>query len=219
MKFRVKIARLTYSNDLKVWTDDDYSKLLEIFDFADVTDIDINERQEMLFMAISDFEPDEAAERVLEYKLGSQLSKGKIQSLSHEMLEDKVAEEYPDPELHYDLFNVNQLLYHAYDGTFPNTEASVIMLDCKEVNGMAYDMTEEIMTKLLSGALVDGSIIKRLYSDQIDARVAFSDGAKFIWSLEAVEDNSYKLITSRYWIEKEDIANHEFEIDVKLYRA
>ncbi|MBQ0740794.1 hypothetical protein J9332_41620, partial [Aquimarina celericrescens] len=79
----------------------------------------------MLFMAIPDFEPNEAASIVLTYKLSDQLNEGQIHSISHEMTNDKVAEEYPEPNLHYDLFNINQLLYKAYNGTFPNTEATL----------------------------------------------------------------------------------------------
>jgi hypothetical protein len=42
------------------------------------------------------------------------------------MLKDKVAEECSEPDLHFDLFNINQLLIKAYNGKSPNTEASII---------------------------------------------------------------------------------------------
>jgi hypothetical protein len=44
-------------------------------------------------MAISDYEPNEAAEIVLAYKLGEELNEGQIEQISHNMLIDKVCEE------------------------------------------------------------------------------------------------------------------------------
>lgn len=38
-------------------------------------------------------------------------------------------EEYSDISLHYPLFNINQLLYKAYNGTFSNTKASRLKLE------------------------------------------------------------------------------------------
>ncbi len=93
--------------------------MLELFDYSDATSVPETELFDMLSMAISDFEPDEAAEIVLTYKLNSILKEGQIKNLSHEMLEDKVAEEYSDISLHYPLFNINQLLYEAIQWQVP----------------------------------------------------------------------------------------------------
>jgi hypothetical protein len=46
-------------------------------------------------MAISDYEPHEAAAIVLDYKL-EELNEGQIEQISHNMLIDKVCEEYPE---------------------------------------------------------------------------------------------------------------------------
>ena len=93
------------------------------------------ELREMLYMAITDFGPEEAAEIVLTYKLGDRLSAGQIQNIANDMMEEKVAEQYADPSFHYDLFNINQLLYKAYKGKFPNTEASIILMEIKGKDG------------------------------------------------------------------------------------
>jgi len=132
------------------------------------------------------------------------------------MMEDKVAEEYPEPELHFDLFNINQLLFKAFNGTFPNTEASIIGIEIDKEDLGALEMTEEIMTKLVSGCLTEKSIIKRLYSEQIEGKVPFDDASKFIWTLTKMNDSKYELITSRYWIEKEDIIETEYESNIVI---
>ncbi|MFT5886347.1 MAG: hypothetical protein ACI9IP_002811 [Arcticibacterium sp.] len=215
MKISVKIVGIKYVNEIdSYWNHQDFIELLKMFDFPEIEAVSPEDLKEMLYMAMSDFEPDEAAQIVLTYKLGDQLKKGQIQSLSHEMMEDKVAEEYPEPELHYDLFNINQLLFKAYNGTFPNTEASNITIELLNADSAQLVMTEEIMTKLVSHALMEKSILKRLYSDQIDGEVPFKDAAKFIWLLTKKSDSTYELLTSRYWIEKEDI--EQFEYDCKI---
>ena len=217
MKIKVKISGIKYVNEIEsYWTHKDFINLLKAFDFEEVDGVPTEELKEMLYMAITDFEPEEAAMKLLEYKLGGQLNKGQIQSLSYEMMEDKVAEEYPEPELHFDLFNINQLLFKAFNGTFPNTEASIIGIEIDKEDLGALEMTEEIMTKLVSGCLTEKSIIKRLYSEQIEGKIPFDDASKFIWTLTKMNDSKYELITSRYWIEKEDIIETEYESNIVI---
>jgi len=217
MKIKVKISGIKYVKEIEsFWTHKDFINLLKAFDFEEVDGVPTEELKEMLYMAITDFEPEEAAMKLLEYKLGGQLNKGQIQSLSYEMMEDKVAEEYPEPELHFDLFNISQLLFKAFNGTFPNTEASIIGIEIDKEDLGALEMTEEIMTKLVSGCLTEKSIIKRLYSEQIEGKVPFDDASKFIWTLTKMNDSKYELITSRYWIEKEDIIETEYESNIVI---
>ena len=221
MKISVKINGIKYVNEIgDYWSNQDFRELLEKFNFTEVEQINDKELKEMLFMAITDFEPAEAAQILLTHKLGDILSQGQIQAISHEMILDKVAEEYPEPELHFDLFNVNQLLFKAFNGTFPNTEASKIDLEILHGNeeDREIEITEEVLTKAISNGLSDKSLIKRLYSDQIEGKEAFVDAAKFIWSLKNIVDNKYELITSRYWIEKDDIVQNEFESEVVFFK-
>ena len=173
----------------------------------------------LLHLAGKTFEPSEAAEIVLTYKLEDRLSAGQIQSISHEMTDEKVAEQYADPSFHYDLFNINQLLFKAYKGKFPNTEASIIVLELSDANGGPIDVTNEILTKALSESLSERSIIKRLYEDQMEGTAAFGDADKIIWLYNSKGDNTYEVITSRYWIEKADIENGEYETEIKFFEG
>jgi hypothetical protein len=65
---------------------------------------------ELLSMAITDFEPNEAAAIVLDYKLSDSLNEGQIQQISNDMLIDKISEEYPEIAMQAPLYHINQLL-------------------------------------------------------------------------------------------------------------
>ena len=218
MKVKVTIGKITYTNELKTyWQANDYYELLSLFEYADAHLVEEQEVVEMLYMAMSDFEPTEAAVIVLKYKLGNQLTSGQIKAISHEMQEDKIAEEYPDTSLHYDLFNINQLLFKAFNGVFPNTTASVI--DVQIVPKDIHDeVTTEVIAKSLASALSEKTIIKRLFSEQLKGKVPFDDLKNFIWSVKNKENGSYEVVTSKYWIEKEDIEQDEFETKIEFYK-
>jgi hypothetical protein len=81
---------------------------------------------ELLSMAITDFEPNEAAAIVLDYKLSDSLNEGQIQQISNDMLIDKISEEYPEIAMQAPLYHINQLLFKAYNGKFPNAKATVM---------------------------------------------------------------------------------------------
>ncbi len=216
MKIDVKIIHIKTVNELNhYWTNEDFIQLLDRMNISDAASFKPEELREMLYMAITDFEPAEAAEIVLTYKLDDKLTAGQIQNIAHDMQEEKVAEQYADPSFHYDLFNINQLLYKAYKGKFPNTEASVIQLEL--TTSAPVDINNEILTKALSQGLTERSIIQRLYEDQVMGRVDFGDAAKIIWMFTAKDDNTYEVITSRYWIDKEDIEMTAYEADIQFF--
>lgn len=127
MKFKITLNKTTTVEEIEnYWSNQDYVNLLELFSFPDANTIKPENLREMLFMAIGDFEPNEAAEIVLTYKLSESLNEGQIAQISNDMLLDKVCEEYPEIDLHYDLFSINQLLFKAYNGKFPNAKATVV---------------------------------------------------------------------------------------------
>ena len=196
------------------WTQDDYTSLLKELDYPDADRAKPEELLSLVQMALTDFEPDEAARVVLTYKLGDRLTDGQIQSLSHEMIEDKVAEEYPDPAFHFDLFNINELLYTSFEGTFPHTEATKLEV---EIKGGGSPMTKEVLIKILGQGLVDRSIIHRLYADQLEGKVPFDDAHKVIWHFRSLGPDRYEVLTSKYWIEREDLAADSYEASVHTY--
>lgn len=194
------------------WTNEDYIKLLEKFDYPDASDADAASLKELLFMAISDFEAKDAAAIVLEYKLSEDLSAGQIQQISNDMLLDKVCEEYPEIGLHSTLFHINQLLYKAYNGTFPNAKATVMEFSITPSEGEnEKELTKENVLKLLNNGLSDSNLIKRLFDLPMNENAPFPEASAIVWDLTTTNNVDYVLTTSEYWLSKDDIVASEFE--------
>ncbi len=217
MKVKVTIKNVETVNNLDFyWTKEDYVNLLKEFDFPDA-DKNNPELLELLMMAITDFEPPEAANIVLTYKLSEELNEGQIDAISHEMLKDKIAEEYREPALHFDLYNINQLLHKAYNGKFPNTEASIIDLEIIPITHKDNKIDNEIILKSLVEGLKDNNLIKRLFEEQLNGNEAFGDANKSMWHVKNVNENTYQLVTSNYWIAREDFLKSEYETEIVFF--
>ncbi len=216
MKLQVRINSIKHINELDFyWQTQDYINLLDAFNYPDGSELKPEELREYLFMSISDYEPEEAAAIILDYKLSDHLNKGQIQNISNEMLIDKIAEEYADPSLHFDLFNINQLLYKAYNGRFPNTEASIIVF---ELTGKEpFEKNKEIVLKALAQGLKDHNLVSRLFEKQLVGEVAFSDAANAIWDIKELGDNQLQVTTSKYWIEKSDFVQAEYTANIVFH--
>lgn len=209
MKYHVIINSVKSVEELKdAWSNNDYIQLLEKFGFDDAKDSKPEELLELLFMAISDFEPEEAAAIILDYKLSEHLNENQIEQISHEMLLDKISEEYADITLHHELYNINQLLNRAYNGTFPNAKATLIefeMTPNKEVS-------KENVLKAFNATLANSNIIKRLFSNQLAGQEPFEEAESIIWDLTSNGENTYVLTTSEYWMRKDEFSEAEFDV-------
>lgn len=213
MKYKVEIKNVEIVDEIQnFWTNEDYIKLLEKFDYPDAASAEKESLQELLFMAISDFEGKDAALILLEYKLSEDLNEGQLHQISNDMLLDKVCEEYPEIGLHAKLFHINQLLFKAYNGTFPNAKASIIdcsfeALDEKEET----KITKEMALVLLNDGLSGSNLIKRLFDAQMTQNVPFPEADSILWYLESNDNINFKLTTSEYWISREDVVASEYE--------
>jgi hypothetical protein len=209
MKFTIKLIKIKSINKIEgYWTNEDYVNLLLLFDYTDAASIPEAELFDMLSMAASDFEPHEAAEIVLKYQLADVLSDGQIQNLSHEMLEDKIAEEYPDISLHYPLFNINQLLYEIYNGKFPKTLASILEIELSFAGKIV--VTDEIILRTLSDLLSPKSLLKRLFNEELDSDNELRAAKGIIWEVKPIDEKTYQIISSDYWLNNEDFETDEF---------
>jgi len=215
MKYSVKINSVKTIDEIEnSWNNDDFRELLKRFDYADSDIIKPNELKEYLFMAISDFEPDEAAAIVLDYKLSEELTEGQIENLSHEMMREKVSENYSDIYIHKLLFNINQLLYKAYNGKFPAAKATVIEFEMREEPDEKTEITKELVLKALGAGLLEKNLITRLFKEQLDGNVSFAEAEGIIWDLYDKGGSQYEMTTSEKWLTKLDIKNMEFECTV-----
>lgn len=214
MKYHIVINNVKAVNELNAaWTNKDLINLLNALDFSDAEASNPEELKDLLAMAMSDFEPEDAAAIVLNYKLSERLSKNQIEQISHEMLEDKISEEYADISFHHELFNINQLLYKAYNGTFPSAKATIIDFEITPNK----DITKAVILKALNVSLSKNNVIKRLFEKQLAGKEAFDEAEDIIWDLKSNGTNAYTLTTSEYWISKDEFNDAEFDAHVILF--
>ncbi len=197
----------------EAWTNADFIELLNRFGFPDGKNSKPEELKELLFMAISDFEGHEAAAILLDYKLSEHLNENQIDQMSHEMLNDKISEEYSDISIHHELFNINQLLYKAYNGTFPSAKATIIEFEITPNE----EVSKEVILKVLDTTLANSNIIKRLYSEQLAGNEPFPEAENIVWELKPTGDNSYIMTTSEYWISREEFNDAEFDATTVVF--
>ena len=212
MKCKVTIEDINTIQEIEnAWTNADYVELLDMMEFPDANKISDDELLEMLFMVINELKPHEAAEIILTYKFSDMLTKGQIENLAHEMVEDSANEEFADISMHYQLFNINRLLYKAYNGKVPNTKASVVNVNLKFAQNEKVAITKEILLKAVSIGLSENNLVKRLFAKQLTGKVKFVEANSIIWEMEKLENGSFSFITSDYWINEEDFNDSEFE--------
>jgi hypothetical protein len=212
MNYQVVIKNIDTVNEVEgYWSDEDFIQLLGKFNYPDGATAEKSSLPELLEMAISDYEANEAAAIVLEYKLGEELTEGQVEQISNNMLIDKVCEEYPEIHMQGTLFHINQLLFKAYNGKFPNAKASIVHFSMTPTDGEAQKLTAENVLKLLNKGLSDRNLIKRLFENQISQNIPFPEAESIIWELTTEDNINYDLVTSENWINKEDINESEFE--------
>ncbi len=211
MKYNVQINAIEALDEIaNYWTENDYRELLQLFDFPDSNSIKTENLLEMLQMAITDFEPAAAARVLLQYKLSEHLNDGQMDQMAHDMLLDKISEEYPEISLHYALYNINQLLFKAFNGTFLNTKATRIDFT---IGGHDSEtpITKAGILRLLQHALSPNNLLVRMFETQLATNVDFPDAENIVWELKTTDNHNFELITSEYWLSREDVVRGEFE--------
>ena len=216
MKYFVKIIDIKSTDELEgAWNNNDFKELLARFEYPDAEQLKTTELKEYLFMAISDFDPSEAAAILLDYKLSDILGEGQIDNLSHEMLRAKVSENYTEIDLHHDLFNINQLLYKAYNGKFPQTKVNIVQFEIMGEHNAPVEITKETALKALSYGLSENNLINRLLSDQLESRTSFPEAEGIVWDLQNKGGTHvYSITISEKWLTKNDFTNLEYECTV-----
>ena len=207
MKYRIELKKFETIRELpNSWDNDNYVELLEFMEFGDTATIPSSELKEMCMLSLTDFEPSEAAEIVLKYLFKDNLSSSQIANLSHEMLHEKMWEEYADLSLHEQFFNAGQLLFQAFNGKFPQPEALRFKLELeaakKEDMSVFKSDFEASIIRLLVAGMPKNTLLNRLFSEQLEGQ-AFPDAKDIIWQYnrESLGDKSMviEVISSVYW--------------------
>ncbi|PSR12986.1 MAG: hypothetical protein DA408_14835 [Bacteroidetes bacterium] len=221
MKFQLNIEAISTIDEIAdAWSNADFVALLDQLNYPDADPPSSKEElRELLFMAIADFAPPEAAAIVLTYLLADQLTAGQIQQISHDMLIDKISEEYPEIALHYPLFNTNELLYKAYNGKFPHVKATVIELEFKPQDQDEVVVTKELILQAFREQLSDRNVITRLFAEQLTGKEPFPEAEHIIWELHTLGNDRYTLITSEYWLADDDFLATSFAGELAELKA
>ena len=220
MKYTITIKDIQTVDEIQeYWTNDDYVQLLEKFNFPDEGEVKTENLRELLFMAITDFEPSEAAKLVLDYKLGEQLSEGQIDQISNDMLLDTVCEEYPEMELQSPLFHINQLLFKAYNGKFPSSSATIINCSIGSSETKSDTAISKAMVlRLYNNGLSDRNIVKRLFEKQMTGKEEFPEAENIIWNLKSSDNVNFEITTSGNLIKKEEVIASEWKDEIEEIR-
>lgn len=188
------------------WTEAKYLDLLELMDYDNPGSLDTSEIKEICLMSLTDNEPEDAAKIVLNYVFGTTFNKGQIENLSNEILDEKLWEEYADLSKHEAFFAVHQLLYEAFEGTFPHPEAVSFELRIQETTKNGFTIFESApeapLVRLLVGGLPDHTVLNRLFDEKIEGE-SFPEAKDILWQLNLVKQGSDTLtatiISSYYW--------------------
>lgn len=208
-KFAVEISSFTSIKEIPgSWKNSDYKALLEKMDYANPDEISDAELKEMCFMSITDYEPAEAAKLVLEYLIEDELTDGQIENLSHQMLTEKLWEENPKLDLHTRFFKATQLLFDAYNGKFPRTEAVQFQVKLTAENPESLSIFEENpeapIVRILAQGMSDHNLVNRLFGDQLEG-TNFEEAKNIIWELKTVDKKpneiTFDIVSSAYWLD------------------
>lgn len=209
-KYEVEILRFSTLQEIDgAWNAADFAALLNDMEYGDQTLLGENELREMCLMSLQDMEPDEAAYLVLKHVIGDALKEGQLRNMSHEMLTEKLWEEYVDPAFHERLFNVGSVLYAAMPATFPKTDAAYVRLKVTAADAAAMKQllpvpAEALLVRLLGDGMENNAVLRRLYGDQLSG-ASFPNAAEIVWIVDSQPDDGeafiIDVIGSGYWLD------------------
>lgn len=190
------------------WKNKDYLALLKLMGYDNAEAIPDSELQAMCLMSLTDVEPVEAAQVIVGYLFAGQLSEGQIENLSHQMLTEKLWEEYPELSLHEGFFKATQLLYTAYNGKFPKAEAVQFQIKLTPEEGVSLSLfdgnPEAPLLRLIAQGMPDRALLNRLFSEKL-AGDSFEEAKHILWRLDTIEKDShyiiFEIVSSAYWLE------------------
>ena len=208
-KFTVQVDSFQKISKIQnAWSVGDFKALLTIMDFDDDVDaMDAGELREMCMMSLSDLKPEDAAAVVLTHIFPT-LSRGKVEQISHDMMDEHCWEEYPDCLYHERFFNAYSLLREAFNGKFAKPTGVEIALTVTAAH--SEDMTifdgslHSSIVRLLASGQDDDALINRLYEEQIQGKY-FPEAKGIVWQLKQIADNGlsrqFSLVSSYFWLE------------------
>ncbi len=115
------------------------------------------------------------------------------------------------------MFNINQLLYDAYNGKFPQVSVNIVEFEITDEHNDPVEITKETALKALSHGLSENNLLNRLFSDQLEGRAPFPEAEGIVWDLQNKGNNVYSMTISEKWLTKDEIAKPEYECTVQPF--
>lgn len=208
-EFHVEILSFEKISEIEnAWKADDYKTLLSMMDIGEeeLGGMSESELKEMCLMSLNDFEHHESAGFLLKHILEDEVTEGKIDQMSHQMIEAKLWEEHADSAYHMRLFNAYGLLRKAYNGIFkePTGVKFTIRITAKNNDSFAiFDSSlHSSIVRLIANGLNETAILNRLYEEQINGK-SFPDAKNILWILTeksiTEEERRYEITSSDLW--------------------
>jgi len=212
-QFDVSMASLKQVHDMPgTWAEDDYRKLLAQFEVDGDEEISGNDLVDLMLMALQELEPDEAADTILAYKLGTRITAGARANIVEDLMDgQRPWEEVSDIQLHASIFSAAVLLHKAFPSSLANPDMMCAIL---QVNAVTPEATKLLTTqpeaafvaRMLADALSEDSILERLFDEQLLSR-NFPEAKGIIWGarfgdyLSAAKTSAELTVySSRHWL-------------------
>lgn len=218
-KFNVTILSFEKISQTEgAWGVDDYKELLALMDFEDELDsISDSDLKEMCMMSLNDFEAETAAKYVLTHLLDDDLPDGKIDQTAHDMVENKLWEEFADASFHKRFFDAYGLLREAFNGTFAAPTGVRFQARVAARQKDDLDLFEPTiapaLTRLLSAGIAENAILNRLYTEKINGD-HFPEAENILWQVKEIsrsdKEATYEITSSELWFgDLEDVESFD----------
>lgn len=209
-KYKVEVDGLEDLSELEGgWQAADYAAILEELDVADVAEIKPEELREMCLMSLQDLDPPEAAQLLLKYKFGDELTDGQILNYGIESQHERLWEQSADLEHHHKMFEVASLLNSVNEMDFPTPDALRVSFNISSPNPDALDVFEdsmdrELLVRMLSEGMDQTAVLNRMFGDEIAAgKVPEADSIIWIVHVDKQTKSTRRLqiTSSAYWLD------------------
>jgi hypothetical protein len=208
-EFNVEIVSFLKISEIENgWIADDYKALLSMMDMEEdeLGGMSGSELKEMCLMSLNDFEHHESAKFLLTHIFKDEITEGKIDQLSHQMIENKLWEEHADSAYHLSLFNAYGLLREAYNGIFKEPTGVKFTVKISANKNDSFEIFDyslhAVIVRLLANGLNEDAILNRLYEDQIKGD-SFPDAENILWILKELsiteKERQYEITSSDLW--------------------
>lgn len=162
--------------------------------------------EEMCLMSLNDFDHHESAQFLLTHIFKDEMTEGKLDQLSHQMVEAKLWEEHANPAYHMRLFNAYGLLRKAYNGIFkePTGVKFTIKITTNDKDSFEFfdSSPHAVIVRLLANGLDETAILNRLYGEQMNGE-SFPDAKNLLWILKEIsikeKERHYEITSSALW--------------------